>query len=246
MSSFQVVIGIDWADEEHAFCLMDLGKNSKESGTIKQTPEAIADWVHSLHRRFPDTSIAVCLEQSRGALIYALMQYEFLTLVPVNPKQLARFREALGCSGAKDDPGDAELLEELLAKHEQCLKVWKPDTQETRLLASLNEDRRNLVNQRRDLTSRLRSQLKQYFPQALQLFSTLHSPLACATLECWPSLPDLQQASERFEKIEDRLVRFASKATIKEREARAVLATMPGVAWLAAIYDNAVYLDVAF
>jgi transposase len=124
------------------------------------------------------------------------MQYEFLTLVPVNPKQLARFREALGCSGAKDDPGDAELLAELLAKHEQCLKVWKPDTQETRLLASLNEDRRNLVNQRRDLTSRLRSQLKQYFPQALQLLGTLHSSLACATLECWPSLPDLQQASE--------------------------------------------------
>lgn len=196
VSSFQVVIGIDWADEEHAFCLVDLKKGSKESGSVKQTPEAIADWVHSLHRRFPDTSIAVCLEQSRGALIYALMQYEFLTLVPVNPKQLARFREALGCSGAKDDPWDAELLAELLAKHESCLRVWKPDTQQTRLLTLLNEDRRNLVNQRRDLTSRLRSLLKQYFPQALQLLSTLHSSLACATLECWPSLPDLQQASE--------------------------------------------------
>jgi transposase len=40
---------------------------------------------------------------------------------------------------------------------------------------------------------------------------------------------DLQQANERLEKVEDRLVRFASKATIKEREARAVLDTMPGV-----------------
>lgn len=196
MSSFQVIIGIDWADEEHVSYLMDLEKGSNELGKITQTPEAIADWAHSLRQRFPDTSIAICLEQSRGALIYALMQYEFLTLVPVNPKQLARFREALGCSGAKDDPRDAKLLAELLAKHGQCLKAWKPDTQETRMLALLNEDRRNLVNQRRDLTSRLRSLLKQYFPQALQLLSTLHGSLACAMLELWPSLPDLQQASE--------------------------------------------------
>ena len=62
VSSFQVVIGIDWADEEHAFCLMDLKRGSKESGSIKQTPEAIAEWVHSLHRRFPDASVAVCLD----------------------------------------------------------------------------------------------------------------------------------------------------------------------------------------
>ena len=114
MSSFQVVIGIDWADEEHAFCLVDLKKGSKESGSVKQTPEAIADWVHSLHQRFPDASVAVCLEQSRGALIYALMQYEFLTLVPVNPKQLAsvwREKVLFPCVTVRGDPEDRPKID---------------------------------------------------------------------------------------------------------------------------------------
>ena len=176
MQSFQVVIGLDWADEKHTICLVDQKKDAKEFGCLEQSPEAISAWANSLRRRFPESRIAVCLEQSRGALIYALMKFEFLTLVPVNPKQLASFREALGSSGAKDDPEDAELLAELFVKHAERLRAWKPDTEATRLLTFLNEDRRNLVDERNALTNRLKSQLKQYFPQALQLCSTLHSP----------------------------------------------------------------------
>ena len=66
------------------------------------------------------------------------MKFEFLTLVPVNPKQLARFREAISASEAKDDPEDAELLAELFAKHGEHLRAWKPDTQETRFLTLLS------------------------------------------------------------------------------------------------------------
>lgn len=197
MPSFQVAVGLDWGDEIHAICLIDQEKNTRELDQLEQTPEAISDWVNSLRRRFPDTQIAICLEQSRGALVYALMKFECLTLVPVNPKQLARFREALGSSGAKDDPTDAELLAELLVKHGQRLRAWKPDTEETRLLTFLNEDRRSLVNQRSALTNRLKSLLKQYFPQALKLCSSLHSPLTCALLERWSSLPELQRAGEK-------------------------------------------------
>jgi len=40
---------------------------------------------------------------------------------------------------------------------------------------------------------------------------------------------DLEEAKARLEKVEDRLVRFAGAAPLREREARAVLATLPGV-----------------
>ena len=196
MQSFRVAVGVDWADENHAVCLIDQKHNTKELCVVDQTPEAIAHWVNSLRERFPQTQIAICVEQSRGALIYALMRFECLTLVPVNPKQLAKFREAIGSSEAKDDPDDAELLAELFVKHGERLRAWKPDTEETRLLALLSEDRRHLVDERTALTNRIRSQLKQYFPQALQLFDSLHSPLACALLERWASLSELQQATD--------------------------------------------------
>lgn len=197
MKPFQVVIGVDWADEKHDVCLIDGEEDAKEFSRVDQSPEAISDWVNSLRRRFPNTQIGLCLEQSRGALIYALMKFECLTLVPVNPKQLARFRETFSSSGAKDDPDDAELLAELLLKHGERLRAWKPDTTETRFLTLLNEDRRGLVNDRTALTNRLKSQLKLYFPQALRLCSKLHSPLASALLERWSSLPQLQQAGEK-------------------------------------------------
>ena len=196
MGTFRIVVGLDWADEVHAICLIDQEKNTKEFTMLEQTAEAISDWVGSLRRRFPDTKIVVCLEQSRGPLIYSLMKYECLSLVPVNPKQLARFREAVGSSaGAKSDPHDAELLAELYAKHGDCLRIWKPDTEETRLLMLLTEDRRNLVNERTARTNELKSLLKQYYPQAIELCGTLHSPLACEFLRCWPTLQELKRAS---------------------------------------------------
>lgn len=196
MESFQVILGVDWADERHAVCLIDREKGLKESFFVEQAPEALIEWVASLRKRFPDTPIAVCLEQKRGALIYALMKYEFLVLVPVNPKQLAKFREAVGASEAKDDPNDAQLLAELCAKHGEHLRIWKPDDQQTRLLALLAEERRHLVNERTALKNRLKSCLKEYFPQALRLCPMLDSSLACALLARWPSLPALQAASD--------------------------------------------------
>lgn len=196
MESYPVILGMDWADERHAVCLIDREKGVQESFEVEQTPEALTEWVALLRKRFPDTSIAVSVEQKRGALIYALMKYEFLVLIPVNPKQLANFRDALSASEAKDDPDDAQLLAELCLKHEDHLRVWKPEDEETRLLALLTEGRRHLVNERTTLKNRLKSCLKEYFPQALQLCDVLHSSLLCALLARWPSLPALQAATD--------------------------------------------------
>ena len=121
-----------------------------------------------LQRRFPNKCIGVCLEQSKGALIYALMKYDFLILYPINPKQLARYREAINPGGAKDDPTDAELLLDFVMRHHQKLRAWKPDDAETRLIRMLSEDRRDLVDQRTAFSNQLKSRLKQYFPLLLQ------------------------------------------------------------------------------
>jgi transposase len=192
-----VFVGIDWADQEHAICLIDPKTQIPELTNIDQDPEAINLWITGLQQRFPGQKIAVCLEQKRGALIYALMKFDCLVLVPINPKQLARFREALGPSGAKNDPTDAWLLAELLAKHSERLRPWQPDEVNTRKIRLLAEDRRNLVNQRTALTNRLKSRLKQYFPVFLQVCgSYIYGELACQLLIRYPSLEKLQEASD--------------------------------------------------
>lgn len=190
-------IGIDWADEEHAICLIDPQSQTPEFDSLEQDPAAIDKWVASLQKRFPNQKIAVCLEQKRGALIYALMKFDSLILVPVNPKQLARFREALSPSGAKDDPTDAWALAELLVKHGDRLRPWQPEDENTRMIRLLAEDRRNLVDQRTALTNRLKSRLKQYFPLALQVSGfRIFSELACQFLLRYPTLEKLRAASD--------------------------------------------------
>jgi transposase len=192
---FAAFVGIDWADQEHAVCLIEHGATVPEHRKLPQTAEAIDEWASSLRLRCDGRPVAVCLEQSKGALIYALMKYDHLVLFPINPKQLARYREAVAPSGAKDDPDDAHLLADFLVGHRQRLRPWKPDDAKTRLIAMLAEDRRTAVDLRTQLTNMLRSRLKQYFPLALEMTGDeLHSPMACDFLATWPTLQALQQA----------------------------------------------------
>jgi transposase len=189
-------LGIDWADKKHNVILRSAAEPAKiEHSRIAHEPDALMEWLAELQRRFAGKGkILVALEQSRGALIYHLMGYEFVELYPINPSQLASYRETFSPSGAKDDQPDAELLCELLYCHRDRLKAWKADDEQTRKLAFLNEDRRKAVNQRTQLANTIKSQLKVYFPLALQLLDNdTTTVLAADLLLGWPSLESLQK-----------------------------------------------------
>ena len=193
LPDFAAFVGLDWGDEKHALSLCAVS-GPTERTELEQAPEALADWANGLRCRFPNGKIAICLEQARGALISALMGYDHLVLFPVNPKMLARFREALYPSRSKDDPIDADLLLELLLKHRQHLRAWQPDTVQTRQLALLTEQRRCFVDVRTGLTNQLLAHLKAIFPQAVFLVGEdLASRLATDFLQQWPTLQQVQK-----------------------------------------------------
>src|SRR2546426_6780874 len=84
-NEFAALIGIDWASQRHALCLYDCATAQREAFTLAHTPEAIAQWARGLQERFRGKKIALCLEQTRGPLIYALREYSFFVLYPINP-----------------------------------------------------------------------------------------------------------------------------------------------------------------
>src|ERR1700719_1473422 len=166
-------VGIDWADQKHDVVLRSAGDPAEpEHQVVKSEINGLNDWIAQMHERFGEKGkVLVCLEQSRGALIYQLMAYELFELYPINPSQLANYRRTFFSSGAKDDRPDADLLSELVMCHRDRLKAWKPDDQLTRELATLNEGRRNAVDRRTELANEIKSELKLYFPVALQKVS---------------------------------------------------------------------------
>ena len=187
-------VGLDWADQHHLICLQATDSEQFESRPLEQTPNALHEWIAQLRVRFPDGKVGIAIEQSRGAVIHALMMYDFLELYPINPKALARYREAFRVSGAKDDPSDAELLMDLLRLHRNRLRAWLPDSVDTRRLRILAEYRRKLVNYRIRHTNRITSLLKMYFPQALDWAGDLTTIQSCDFLQRWPTLTAVQQA----------------------------------------------------
>jgi transposase len=192
-SEILAYVGLDWADQQHVICWQAAGSAPAETATVRQRPEELQAWVAQLRLRFPGGLIAIALEQSRGAVVAALMHYDFLRLYPINPKSLARYREAFYSSGAKDDPNDAALLLDLLVKHRDRLSPWVPDDALSRQLA-LQEHRRQLVDLKTSLTHQLSSHLKLYFPQALDWAGELDSLQACDFLQRWPTLAAVQKA----------------------------------------------------
>src|SRR5271167_2570294 len=108
-------VGIEWADQKHDVVLRSVGEPAKpEQQVIKSVVNALTDWIARMHERFgAKGKVLVCLEQSRGALIYQLMAYELFELYPINPSQLANYRKTFFSSGAKDDGPDVDLLSEL-------------------------------------------------------------------------------------------------------------------------------------
>lgn len=195
---FAAFIGIDWADEKHDLCLWPTGGGGPQHSTLAHKPAEIAAWAGELRQRFPGQPVAVCLEQSRGALIGALMQYEFLVLFPLNPQQLAAYRKALSPSGAKDDRTDAELLAQFLRDHHHQLRTWHPGDEVTRGLRLLTEQRRRWVEDRVALGNELLQRLKESYPLALEFHGTeWHSEKFLALLEKFPAQRELQRASPK-------------------------------------------------
>jgi transposase len=193
MANVMAYIGLDWADERHSVHLQT-ADGRIEHLELEQQPAVVHEWVIQLQRRFPGGKIAVALEQRKGAVIHALLMYDCFVLYPINPKALARYREAFRTSGAKDDPLDSELLLDLVVRHHDRLRAWVPDTVESRKLQALCEQRRHVVDERVALTNRITSLLKQYVPHALDWVGDVASVQACDFLARWPTLSAVQRA----------------------------------------------------
>jgi transposase len=192
---FDLIIGLDRSDRKADFHHIHTRTGAVLKQTIATSPESLRDWLVQLRQQHPNGRIAICLEQPAANLILFLETYSWITLYPINPITLQKFRETFVTSRAKDDAKDCQYLAELLLTHHAKLKPWQPDDSQTRHLQQLVRHRRAIVDERTGLTNRLQGLLKQYFPQALELCGEdLWRPLATAFLLKWPTLQKLQKA----------------------------------------------------
>lgn len=192
---FAACIGMDWGDQNHVYRILDSSSGEISEHTLPQKPEILQKWANELQQLYPGEKIALAIEQSKGAVINFLMQYELFVIFVINPKLAAKYRQAFKSSGAKDDGNDSGFILDILVRHRDKLTPWKPEDEKTRTLQILTQKRRDAIRERTRLLNQLIAVLKQYFPLALEVAGdSLSTVIACNFLQRWTSLESLKRA----------------------------------------------------
>ncbi len=190
-----LLVGVDWADTEHVYCVMDEAGTVLATGTTPHTAEGLERLIVTVraHAAAP-ADVCVALETSQGPLVGRLLEEGF-TLYPINPKAVDRHRERFRVAGAKSDLRDAWVLANLLRTDRALYRPLRPDSETAQELKVLTRDRAALVHTRTMLSNQLTACLKAYFPEFLHLFADLDRPAALSLLQAYPTLDALRTAT---------------------------------------------------
>jgi hypothetical protein len=109
-SPLMLLVGVDWAESEHAACLMGSAGGVLGRLKVPHTVAGLRRLIVAIAEREPQASaVLVAIERPDGLLVDGLLDVGY-TLYALNPKAVERYRDRTSSAGAKTDPGDAELL----------------------------------------------------------------------------------------------------------------------------------------
>jgi len=189
-------VGIDWAAEEHAVCVLDAGGCKVRSFAVAHTREGFERLAKRLAELGPPATIPVAMERPDGRLVDALLEAGH-PVAPVQPNAIKAWRDGEVLSGAKSDPGDAELIAEYLRLRAHRLRVMRPFTDETRALRAVVRARDDLVGHRVASHNQLKACLDAFWPGAKAIFADVTSEIALAFLERYPTPASAQLLGEK-------------------------------------------------
>jgi hypothetical protein len=182
--------GDDWAEDHHDVEVMD------EAGRVlarRRLPEGAAGMaqLHALVGGLlgeddDDAEVLVGIETDHGPWVTALVAAGY-RVFPVNPQQSARFRARYAVSGAKSDAGDAHVLADMVRTDSHQLREAAGDSPEAAGIKVLARAHKTMIWNRTREAQRLRHQLLQYYPGALEAFADLDAP---DVLELLAKAPD--------------------------------------------------------
>ena len=188
-------VGDDWAEDHHDVEVQDVSGRRLARARL---PEGVAG-VSRLHELIgaavgPDAEpaqVCVGIETDRGPWVAALIAAGYRVFA-INPRQVARYRERHGTSGAKSDAGDAHTLADMVRTDAHQLRLVAGDSPLVEGIKVIARAHQNLIWDRHRQMLRLRSALREFFPAALEAFTDLTAPDA---LELLAAAPDPDRAA---------------------------------------------------
>ncbi len=224
----RLFVGDDWAEDHHDIEVMN------QAGKVlakKRLPEGAAGMaqLHGLTGQFvpedemDSAEVVIGIETDRGPWVAALVAAGY-TVYPVNPLQASRYRERHGVSRAKSDAGDAHMLADMVRTDSHQLRPAAGDSPEAEGIKVLARTHKTLIWERTRAVQRLRHQLREYFPAALEAFEDLDAP---DTLELLGKAPEPARAARLTRAQVSAALKRARRRNIPDR-ATAIIAALRG------------------
>ena len=191
-----LLVGIDWAEEEHCACLLDEQGRVVQRLRVAHTAAGLKRLHGAIAAAEPDAAaVLAALERPDGLLVGSLLAAGY-AVYALNPKSVERYRDRARTSGGKSDPADAELIARVLLTDRARHRPLLPSSALAQEVRSLARDDERAARDQRRLLNRLRLDLRDVFPQALEAFPALEAPTALAFLARWPAVDDATAATE--------------------------------------------------
>jgi hypothetical protein len=223
----RLFVGDDWAEDHHDIEVMDAAGKVLAK---RRLPEGVAGMtqLHELIGRFlpedaADAEVVVGIETDRGPWVAALIAAGYM-VYPVNPLQASRYRQRHGVSGAKSDGGDAHMLADMVRTDSHQLRPAAGDSPQVEGIKVLARTHKTLIWERVRAVQRLRHQLREYFPAALEAFEDLDAP---DVLDLLGKAPDPARAAKLTRAQISAALKRARRRDIKGKT-DAILAALRG------------------
>ena len=169
----RLFVGDDWAEDHHDVEVMDAAGRVLAKARL---PEGVAGMtrLHELTGQYlgedvEEAEVLAGIETDRGPWVAALAAAGY-TVYAVSPLQASRYRERHGVSGAKSDRGDSHMLADMVRTDSHQLRAVAGDSADAEGIKVLARTHKTLIWERTRHLQRLRHQLREYFPAALEAF----------------------------------------------------------------------------
>jgi transposase len=166
--------GIDWSEEQQDVAIVDEQARVLARARIAEDVAGFSQLLALLaeHGNGEAASIDIAIETDKGLLVAALVAAGF-TVFPINPRAAARYRERHAQAGGKSDRGDAVMLANILRTDRHAHRPLPADSELARAIKSTTRAHQEAIWARQQTTNRLRSLLRDYYPQVRIAFPNL-------------------------------------------------------------------------
>lgn len=179
-------VGLDWAKDEHAVCVLDETGTTRTRITAPHTADGIRELITAFREIAEPPSLPIAIERPSGVLVDALVEAGF-PVIPIHPNALKATRARYRAAGSKSDPGDAYILADLLRTDGHRFEPLRPLNDAIRALRAMVRLRDDLVAERVALANQLRALLESFWAGAVAIFADVDTPIALAFLAAYPT-----------------------------------------------------------